>query len=337
MPFELQPVLKGELLELRPLRADDFDPLFAVASDPLIWEQHPARDRYREDVFREFFREALQSGGALIALDARDGGVIGSSRFHGYDEEKRQVEIGWTFLARSHWGGRFNREMKQLMLRHAFRFVERVVFLVGVRNLRSRRAVEKIGGVLRETRRDVGGREIVVYEIGAATSASTTGGRDLRAALAVWLPDAIAWATDEAARGAAIGKPLLPRAVDAARRVGVTRPEEIRVLVVDALPLPKEPVLRDAALRAGLLGPGSIGLTLDHSIFICEGNLTGDVLSHECRHVYQYESHGGITGFLPAYLGQILDFGYRAAPLEVDAREHAIEDIGAGAELVQRE
>ena len=168
MPFELQPVLKGELLELRPLRAEDFDALFAVASDPLIWEQHPSNDRYQEDVFREFFDGAMRSGGAFIALDRRDGRVIGSSRFHSYLEETSEIEIGFTFLARSHWGGRFNGEMKRLMLRHAFRFVDRVVFLVGVANLRSRRAVEKVGGVLRESRRDAKGREIVVYEIGAA-------------------------------------------------------------------------------------------------------------------------------------------------------------------------
>jgi RimJ/RimL family protein N-acetyltransferase len=169
MPFDSQPILEGELLELRPLRAEDFDDLFAVASDPLIWEQHPAADRYREDQFRAFFREALESGGALVARDAADGRIIGSSRFHGFDAERGEVEIGWTFLARSHWGGRYNGEMKRLMLRHAFRFVDRVVFLIGPNNRRSQRAVEKIGGVRVESRRDAGGRESVVYEITAAT------------------------------------------------------------------------------------------------------------------------------------------------------------------------
>ena len=105
MAFELQPVLEGELLRLRPLRPDDFPDLFEVASDPLIWEQHPNKDRYKEEVFREFFREALESGGALIALDSEDGRVIGSSRFHGYDSERSEIEIGWTFLARDYWGG----------------------------------------------------------------------------------------------------------------------------------------------------------------------------------------------------------------------------------------
>jgi len=97
MPFDLQPILKGDLLELRPLRAEHFHDLYLVAADPLIWEQHPINDRYKEDVFKGFFREALESGGALIAIDSKDGQVILSSRFHGYDEEKSEVEIGWTF------------------------------------------------------------------------------------------------------------------------------------------------------------------------------------------------------------------------------------------------
>jgi RimJ/RimL family protein N-acetyltransferase len=167
MPFELQPILKGELIELRPLREDDFEELYAAASDPLIWEQHPQSDRYKEEVFREFFRGAMESGGAFVVVDAETNRVIGSSRFHGYDEEKSEVEIGWTFLARSHWGGRFNGEMKRLMLGHAFRFVETVVFLVGPENLRSRRAVEKIGGVLDGSRPNAVGRDSVVYRITA--------------------------------------------------------------------------------------------------------------------------------------------------------------------------
>src|SRR5579885_3516572 len=110
MPYELQPVLRGELLHLRPLLPSDFDELYAVASDPLIWEQHPASDRYRRDVFEGFFRGGLECGGALVALDASDGRMIGSSRFHGYDESKSEIEIGWTFLARSCWGGSYNGE-----------------------------------------------------------------------------------------------------------------------------------------------------------------------------------------------------------------------------------
>jgi len=171
MSFSLQPILKGELLELRPLHTQDFDALYAVAKDPLIWEQHPANDRYKEEVFREFFRGALESGGAFIAIDSKTGEVIGSSRFHGYNEARSEIEIGWTFLARSHWGGAYNREMKRLMLRHALQFVNSVVFLVGPKNLRSQKAMEKIGGVRAGTRTDNTGRESLVYQITASTAA----------------------------------------------------------------------------------------------------------------------------------------------------------------------
>jgi|ERR1044072_35840 RimJ/RimL family protein N-acetyltransferase len=165
MPFDLQPTLKSEMLELRPLLPDDFEALYAVASDPLIWEQHPNSDRYKPDVFRKFFDEALQSGGALIAVDRKLDRVIGSSRFHGYDLDRSQIEIGWTFLARSHWGGAYNGEMKRLMLSHAFKFVDNVIFIIGANNLRSQRAVEKIGGVRSGTRTDPDGRESFIFRI----------------------------------------------------------------------------------------------------------------------------------------------------------------------------
>src|ERR1051325_4384046 len=171
MAFELQPVLRGELLELRPLREEDFAELYAVASDPLIWEQHPASDRYKEDVFREFFRGAQESGGAFVVVDSETGRVIGSTRFHAYDEEKSEIEIGWTFLARSHWGGLYNGEMKRLMLEYAFQFVNRVIFLVHPQNLRSQRAMEKIGGVRVESRPDERDPESFVYEITASSFA----------------------------------------------------------------------------------------------------------------------------------------------------------------------
>ena len=147
MAFELQPNLKGELIELRPLTLEDWDDLFAVASDPLIWEQHPESDRYKEDVFKVFFREAMESGGAFVIIDRKNQQIIGSTRFYGYAPEKSEIEIGWTFLARNYWGGRYNRELKDLMLTHAFKFVENVVFLVGENNVRSQRATEKIGGI----------------------------------------------------------------------------------------------------------------------------------------------------------------------------------------------
>ncbi|MFC6023292.1 GNAT family N-acetyltransferase [Plantactinospora solaniradicis] len=164
MPFDPQPVLLGDSVGARPLRAADFDALYEVARDPLIWAQHPVRDRYRRDVFTEFFAESLASGGAL-AVVSDDGDVIGSSRFHGYDERLGEVEIGWTFLARSYWGGRTNGVLKALMLEHAFRFVERVVFLVGPENRRSQRALEKIGAVRVGTRPDTAGQECILFEV----------------------------------------------------------------------------------------------------------------------------------------------------------------------------
>ena len=157
MVFDLQPHLKGELIELRPLRPDDWDELFTVASDPLIWEQHPESDRYKEEVFKIFFEDALRSGGAFIVIDTQTQQIIGSTRFHGYDPEKSEIEIGWTFLARKYWGGRYNREMKQLMLAHAFKFVQNVVFLVGENNIRSQKATEKIGAVKSGTAKKVYG------------------------------------------------------------------------------------------------------------------------------------------------------------------------------------
>ena len=147
--MDRQPTIQGERLLLRPLHADDWDGLFAVASDPLIWEVHPARDRWQEPVFRAFFAAALARGGALVVIDREGGRIVGSSQYHDYRAEAGgSVEIGWTFLARSLWGGSFNREMKRLMLSHAFAAVERVHFIVGEDNVRSRLAMTKIGGVL---------------------------------------------------------------------------------------------------------------------------------------------------------------------------------------------
>jgi RimJ/RimL family protein N-acetyltransferase len=154
----------GELVEVRPLRAGDYDALFAVASDPLIWEQHPL-DRWREDVFRPFFDASLASGGALVVLDRASGDVIGSSRYHAYDPERREVEIGWTFLARAYWGGEANRDLKRLMVGHAFESVDTVVFLVHPANVRSQRAVEKLGAVRAGERVDGNGDVGFAYEL----------------------------------------------------------------------------------------------------------------------------------------------------------------------------
>jgi RimJ/RimL family protein N-acetyltransferase len=174
MTFDLQPTLRGTLLGLRPLRETDGEELYRVAADPLIWAQHPAKDRYKPQVFEAFFLEALESGGALVACDAIDQHIIGSSRFHGYDEANSEIEIGWTFLARAYWGGLYNGEMKRLILQHAFQFVRSVIFLIHPPNVRSQRAVEKIGGVRAGSRLDGYGREAILYRITASTFVQET-------------------------------------------------------------------------------------------------------------------------------------------------------------------
>lgn len=164
MSFDLRPVLWGDLVGVRPLCAADFDDLYQVARDPIVWMQHPVKDRYRYEVFAPFFAESLACGGAL-AVTSPAGDIIGSSRFHGYDQRRSEVEIGWTFLARSYWGGQVNGQLKNLMVRHAFRFVERVVFLVGPANRRSQRALEKIGAVCVGSRPDAAGHDSILFEL----------------------------------------------------------------------------------------------------------------------------------------------------------------------------
>jgi len=169
MAPERQPVLEGDLVLIRPSTAGDWDALYAVASDPLVWEVHPAHDRWREPVFRAYFDSGIASGGALTILDKGSGEVIGSSRFDNWNEAADEIEIGWTYLARAYWGGRYNREIKRLMLDHIHRFVGTVVFTVGEGNIRSRRAMEKIGGMLRPgiVQRMMAGemKPHVIYEI----------------------------------------------------------------------------------------------------------------------------------------------------------------------------
>ena len=169
---DLQPTLIGERVIVRPLVATDWQGMFSAAADPKIWEAHPDSDRYEEGVFRMYFDAALASGSAFSFVDKEIGGVIGSSRFYGHDPIASEIEIGWTFLSRPYWGGSYNAEIKQLLLDHAFTFVDTVVFWVGETNLRSRRAMEKIGGVLRpgvRTRDVAGDAPYVVYEIRLAS------------------------------------------------------------------------------------------------------------------------------------------------------------------------
>jgi|SRR5688572_11495809 len=163
MEFDLQPTLRGNLVEIRPLRLSDFDALFAAASDPLIWEQHPEPDRYTRPVFQKFFDGAIASRGAFSVIELNSGRIIGSSRYYGhdpaerasrgYDPEERTILIGYTFLERAFWGRSFNRELKALMLDHAFKLVDRVYFEVGEKNIRSQKALLNIGAhFVRRTR-----------------------------------------------------------------------------------------------------------------------------------------------------------------------------------------
>lgn len=148
---DFQPHLTGSLVELRPIAPEDWDALFAVAADPLVWEQHPNNDRHERKVFEFFFVEALASKGALVAIDRASGRIIGSSRYYGWNAEARSVAIGFTFLARACWEKGYNRDMKDLMLRHAFKFAKTVIFHIGEHNKRSRAAIEKIGARLIRT------------------------------------------------------------------------------------------------------------------------------------------------------------------------------------------
>ena len=144
-PIDWQPSLSGPLLQLRPLGPQDFEALYAAGSDPLIWEQHPERDRYQRQQFERYFQSGLESKGALIAVDTVTGEVIGCSRFTNFVQAQSEIEIGYTFLIRRCWAKGYNREFKDLMLNYAFQFVDNVVFVVGEHNLRSRKAVEKLG------------------------------------------------------------------------------------------------------------------------------------------------------------------------------------------------
>ncbi|ACO47734.1 GNAT family N-acetyltransferase [Deinococcus deserti] len=170
--FDFQPTLSGARVTLRPLKEQDFGPLYAAASDPLIWEQHPD-NRHEPAVFRAYFDGMLASGGALLATEASTGTVIGASRFHSRDIHPHSLEIGWTFLARSYWGGTYNGDMKRLMLGHAFHFVDHVVFLVASQNLRSQRAVQKIGGQLQEHLTEGRDQGYLVFRVDRSTWAGS--------------------------------------------------------------------------------------------------------------------------------------------------------------------
>ena len=168
--FDLQPTLKNELVILRPLREEDFEDLYEVASDPLIWVQHPAKERSQREGFGVFFKDAMASQGAFVVIDKKTNKIIGSTRFNRAKESPDAIEIGWTFLARSYWGGRYNQAIKKLQIDYAFNYVERILFYIHENNLRSQKAVEKLGG---ERITSIEGRVLeirpnasVIYQIG---------------------------------------------------------------------------------------------------------------------------------------------------------------------------
>lgn len=148
--FDFEPILEGARVIVRPLQKEDWDGMYKAASNPKVWELHPVTDRYTEPVFRGFFDDAIASGSAFAFVERETGKIIGSSRYNGLDEQLSEIEIGWTFLDYDYWGGSYNAEIKKLMLDHAFRFVDTVVFWVGDTNIVSMRAMEKIGGVKRD-------------------------------------------------------------------------------------------------------------------------------------------------------------------------------------------
>ena len=149
-PPNLQPCLTGKLVTLKPMQADDWPDMYKAASNPKTWADHIKNDRFKEDVFRRFFEDSLSSQSALSIYDNKTNKIIGTSRYHEFKPEVSEIEIGWTFIDCAFWGGKYNAEIKRLMLQHAFQFLDTVVFWVASDNLRSQAAMRKIGGTLRD-------------------------------------------------------------------------------------------------------------------------------------------------------------------------------------------
>ena len=149
--MHLQPTLVNEFVQIVPLKESDFDELFSVASDELLWEQHPEKERYKKEVFQEFFNVAMASHSAFKIIDVKTGITIGSSRYYEYNETEKTVAIGYTFIDRKYWATPYNRALKNLMINYAFQYVDSILFHVGSTNFRSQKAVEKLGAIRTET------------------------------------------------------------------------------------------------------------------------------------------------------------------------------------------
>lgn len=145
--MDLQPILENEFVKIKPLQLSDFETLYGIASDPLIWEQHPNKDRYKKEAFQNFFKGAIESKGAYLVFDTKTNEPIGSSRFYDFNKQKNQVLIGYTFFARSYWGGTYNPALKKLMINYALQFVDSVIFHIGATNVRSQKSIEKLGAI----------------------------------------------------------------------------------------------------------------------------------------------------------------------------------------------
>jgi RimJ/RimL family protein N-acetyltransferase len=146
MNFSIQPVLENEEFQLIPLQQGDFESLYEVASDPKVWEQHPNKDRYQKEVFKNFFTGAMESGGAFKIIEKATGDVLGSSRYYDFDEEDNHIFIGYTFYGTKSWGKGINPQVKKLMLDYIFQFVDKAHFHIGKENFRSQKALERLGG-----------------------------------------------------------------------------------------------------------------------------------------------------------------------------------------------
>lgn len=155
-----QPVLENELVLLRPLERSDYEELYEAASDPLIWEQHPAYNRHEREEFDSFFKDSLESGKSFVIIDKQTQKIIGSTRYYDYDPDNSSIKIGFTFLDRAHWGGTFNFSNKQLLIDYAFQFVDKVIFEIAEENIRSQKGTSRFGiEEVEHFMKDIGGKK----------------------------------------------------------------------------------------------------------------------------------------------------------------------------------
>lgn len=165
-PINWQPdYLENDLIKLIPLQKNDFEKLYAVAADPLIWEQHPTKNRYKREVFKLFFDGAVTDDMAFMIIERATGNIIGSTRYYDYKPDNSSIAIGYTFLAKAYWGGKYNQSCKKLLLDYAFQFVSKVYFHIGATNTRSQLAIQKTGAAkINEVDFDHYGEKVLHFE-----------------------------------------------------------------------------------------------------------------------------------------------------------------------------